>query len=258
LCVKNPKTIGELHELIPSSKYWKNADKMKVMDEIARAKPSKLTALRPPSFDLDYSDSDSDDSGYMVVTNKRNEMKNVVEKECDLQSPPSINEKENCVDKIENVVVENESYDDNIRTVTINDDDMIVIEAKVNEIVDEIVKNDNIMDVDTHSDCIGKIEMVKTCKNIPTMYDRVDSSTVDNISNDELLANWHIIRKSKIPKYLQNHLRRRHKKLRHEWIHQERERKGMPKIDFRRRGKVQKPKQRIAQNHHSFNFRRLQ
>ncbi|CAL8136548.1 unnamed protein product [Orchesella dallaii] len=216
ICVESPKTIGELEKLISSIKYWNNSDKMKVIDCVAQHKSTGTNARRLPMFCMS-SDSESDES-FEVVVNYNVSRKVEV---CDFQCP-SVN-LQNESDLIEN------ACKDAKHSVIVENENVILDEGEKMNVEIECI------DLDEDS-----IELVESCKNIPTIYDRIDSVNVNDITDDDLLANWDAIRRSKMPKYLQNYLRTKRRKHRRAFIHAERERKGMTRIDFHRRGKIDK------------------
>ncbi|CAL8135173.1 unnamed protein product [Orchesella dallaii] len=189
---------------------------MKVIDSVAQHKSTGTNARRLPMFCMS-SDSESDESFEIVVN--YNESRAV--EECDFQCPSVNLQSESdlienaCSDAKDSVNVENEN-------VIHDESEKINVDNECIDIVDD------------------NIELVESCKNIPTIYDRIDSVNVNEISNDELLANWDVIRRSKMPKHLQNYLRTKRRKLRRAFIHSERARKGMTRIDFHRRGKINK------------------
>ncbi len=134
----------------------------------------------------------------------------------------------------------NHKEDDSACTAT---ESMDIEEVTVCETVNDsgYMENDEIENVNNDDTESVKTDIVEI--NLP--IEKVQEKPVDNpfdkicndklISNTDVLNNFELILKSKMPKYIVNRLRRRRKRLRHPLINADRARRGEAAIDFHRK-----------------------
>lgn len=205
LSVVKPKSVIELHELLPKLKAWKNISLESLLNVISKNySVQKVVPTTKFLRNINYSsDDDSDDDMIAVVTSNKSF--------ADWDSEP-----------------ENVMLNENVSNGT-----TVTQENVAENNSDEIANDDHDMLNDTST-----IDIVKESKTKINHYDSIDSfEKVRKISDEEILNNFMNIRRSKMLKSWINYIRNKRRKLRQKLCNEDRKLLELPPVSFRSRKK---------------------